>query len=760
MEDYTNKIYFARSRKVVLPEKYFAWSTSGNEAAIVSVLRNLETYGYVLSTDAVKALSQLNREQIADFSKGLTAIVREAKGAHVTYEPMYPNFPEQVANASDVELYANAFMHYFGDWIGVRIMPVYEKDEREPLVDFRALEVIDAGSVEDFMLIATNLLGSKLALSDSDKSDLQWFFSNYGTALTDYIPAVIPNKENLASAASFVYKVDSEMFASLLRRASTATDLLRIAAALSGSPASLSSAVRFTNFSKATRRAFLSALNDMNSSVAEDMLRHKALWKTLGEKLHPGEYAVRYPVAYKAFSALRNNDKIVTFNGLVETAIKNRSIDAAIALLSTRPGEFARRLDKLIRTTGNAENICDAFDEIAADVSTPVLWQVKNHFTHRFDGVENPAFVEPEIKEVAPAPAPRSSDTRDLAKELKDFFENRSFDVPETKRKAPVTVESDPNKKLRTFFPKGSVANIHSIEDNLPSFDEGYAHEIVESCNRALKEIYAGKESLGKVFIDPELKRFTIPSAVRSASRSLNTAGRGTRTPIGTSDTVRLFIWWKDGMERTDLDLSVLMLDENHKTVATVSYYNLRESGGAVHSGDITSAPDGDSEFIDISVSGLRKRGIKYVMMVVNSFTEQPFFELPECFAGFMTRTASMSGEIFEPRTVENVFDLTADTKIAVPLIFDLESNESIWTDLALTRNPDSLNNVQFNKSALALLNQSMVELNRPSLYDLFAVHAAARGQQVSSKEDADTSFEVVNGRVSVDTEKIFAEFI
>jgi stress response protein SCP2 len=759
MEDYSNKIYFNRSRKVVLPEKSLTRGTADNQAEIVTLLRNLEAYGYVLSPNAVKTLAWLNRDQIVEFSKELTDIVRKAKGAHVVYEPMYPNFPEQVANASDVELYGNAFLHYFGDWLGVRIMPVYAKDEREPLVDFKALEVIDAGSAEDFMLIFTNLLSSKVALSESDNTDLHWFFKNYGTALDTYVPAVIPNKENLATAASFAYEVDSDMFAAILGRASTATDLLRVAATLSGSTDSLSGRVRFTNFSKATRRAFLSSLNNM-SSIVEDMIRHKELWKMLGEKLHPGQYAARFPNAHKAFATLRNNGKVFTFGGLVETAIQNRSIDEAVALLSTRPGEFARRLDKLIRTTGNAENICDAFDEVAVDVATPVLWQVKNHFSHRrFDGA--PVSAASAAESVAPVATPRPTDAHSLAKELKDFFENRSFSTPETKtkRKAPGAIEANANKKLRTFFPKSNAANIHAIEDTLPSFDEAYAHEIVESCNRALKAIYAGKESLGKVFIDPDLKRFTIPSAVRSASRSLNTVGRGTRTPLGTGDTVRLFIWWKDGKNRTDLDLSVLMLDENHKSMGTVSYYNLREFG-AIHSGDITSAPNGASEFIDISVSHLRERGVKYVMMAVNSFTDQPFFELPECFAGFMSRKDAQSGEIYDPRTVENVFDLTADTKVSVPLILDLESNESIWTDLALTRNPDTLNNVHFNKSALTLLNQSMVELNRPSLYDLFAIHAAARGQQVSDKADADTSFEVVNGRVSVDAEKIFADFL
>lgn len=85
-------------------------------------------------------------------------------------------------------------------------------------------------------------------------------------------------------------------------------------------------------------------------------------------------------------------------------------------------------------------------------------------------------------------------------------------------------------------------------------------------------------------------------------------------------NTVRCFIWWKDGQSRTDLDLSAVALNENHMHKCSIAYYNLRELGG-YHSGDITSAPNGASEFIDIDIEKFLKLGIKYVLISVNSFT-------------------------------------------------------------------------------------------------------------------------------------------
>ena len=65
---------------------------------------------------------------------------------------------------------------------------------------------------------------------------------------------------------------------------------------------------------------------------------------------------------------------------------------------------------------------------------------------------------------------------------------------------------------------------------------------------------------------------------------------------------LRFFIYWKQKHNnRTDIDLSVAYFDKSLTSLGHVSWTNLRE-GFTTHSGDITSAPDGASEFIDINI--------------------------------------------------------------------------------------------------------------------------------------------------------------
>lgn len=710
--NYAKKVSFTTAETVTSPV---------TTPTLVAGLSNLETLGYTLSTETVKyVLDNVNTADFVSAIKALTSAIRDSKGANFRYAPMYPNFPQQVADASWAELWINAHMHYFGDAVGLRITPAYEKEIRQAITKFPDLKIINLGDENDVKNIYTNLLRSKVSLSESDYTVIDWFLDEYGDSLTGITPGTIPNKEVLAAYAAKTYNRVSGnannpyyessrvLFESIVHRCETATDVLRVAAAVSGASSALTGNVRFINFPKAIRRVFLKKLEQIASTgfntVSEDMLRNKALWKILGEKLHPGSYAGVYPKTYAAFQAVRNNEKVETFNNRVESALKSKNVVHAVDILSARPGEFARRLDHLLRLTGSVKEdnyVLDEFRKVAARVSTNVLWQARNHFLER------------------------GLSTSDI----------------------------------RTFFPKGNVNKAQSVKNTLPDLSASVISEVVDIINKAVKKNYSQKEELGSVYVSPELSNFTVPNVLRNASRDVNTVGRGSRVDLGDGGTVRFFIWWKDGAGRTDLDLSAVFLNHKYETVGSVSYTNLRLFGG-LHSGDITSAPHGASEFIDVPVAALLKKDVRYVMMVVNSYTYQSFVELPECFAGVMMRAEPGSGEVYDPKTVTNGFDLTADTQIAVPLIIDLKERKSIWVDLGLTRNPEHVNNIHGNSSSLSALSEAVITKQHTSLYDLFVAHAEARGKLVATAEEADTVFTVEQGHPNVSVDTIISQYL
>lgn len=690
-----NSIYLKRKTKVFLEKG----KNELAESYIFNLLKNIESLGYSLSTELIECVLSLSESKFKSFYKQLIQDLNEMKGNHVEYKPMYPNFPNQVIEASHEELYENAYWHYVGDWLGTRFLLDYEIKPREKLSDEIKLEVIELGSKEEFNAIFTNFLSAKSSISEQDREDLEWFIKNYNTGIFKYVPNEIPLKENAAFFIASLLKNNLEAEEQIKLHIKTATDVLRLAVALSDGDISLAENTKFVSFSKKIRRLILQTLEDIGA-ITEDMLRYKNRWKRLGERLHPFEYKNRYSKCFEAFDIIRNNKPFETFYSKLEKALVAKDIESARNLLKTRPGEYARRLDHLIRLREDASPILEDFKALAKQVSNPVLLQLRTHF-----------------------------------------------------------LERNTQKDYRVFFPKGNIGKAHAIDWNLPEIKEEICQKIAQICEQSLIEKFASYESLGKVYLDERLKDYSIPFGLRAASKALKTIPKGSKTDLPKGNILRFFMYWKDGSSRTDLDLSALALDANNGYKMTIAYYNLKEEM-AYHSGDFTSAPDGASEFIDIDIAKCLKQDIRYIMMSLNSYTKQAYSDLPICFAGFMMRQEANSGEIFEAQTVKNKFDITANTRIAIPMIFDLVKRKIIWTDLALKDNPSTNNNVHNNLSSMALINEAMTSLVRPNLYDLFSLHIQARGEETLDIKEANTIFAVDKGIKPSDIEIILSEYL
>ncbi|MBZ0188526.1 MAG: hypothetical protein K8F91_19920 [Candidatus Obscuribacterales bacterium] len=170
------------------------------------------------------------------------------------------------------------------------------------------------------------------------------------------------------------------------------------------------------------------------------------------------------------------------------------------------------------------------------------------------------------------------------------------------------------------FFPKGELSKAQAIENVLIDLPESTCKMIESICSGALEKRFASLPLLGACYIDQRLVDFMVPFALRSAAKALKTVVRGSRLALPEKDTLRFFIWWKNGTGRTDIDLSAVMFDENFLFIDALTYYNLKNFGGH-HSGDIIDAPKGASEFIDISISCMRERNVSFVVMAVNSYS-------------------------------------------------------------------------------------------------------------------------------------------
>ena len=713
----TNKILLRRKHLVVIEPNNAEYEQSKTEnALVVSMMKNVQSLGFTFSKELFETLMHCGKDELKNFYTELIPELKALVGADVTYRPMYPNFPEQVAEASDVELFINAIVHYFT--LG-QLMPEYEKNERLPLIDVNKMTVLSIGNSEDLMKILTNLASSKTSISQQDKEDIITIIK----ATPDYakyLPDTIPLKENVALIGKLIIEeAPIKSAAPIKKYFKTATDVLRLVTAMSDGDISLAAKTKYRSLKRCERRIILDLLANCGN-ITEDLYRYQYEWIRVAEILHPFEYKYKkYNGVNKAFNTLRNEKKPLMFGGQVQAAILKKDMRTAATLLKERPGEFARQLDKVLRDSDNANYILNCFKDVATSISTPVLLQVRQHFIGRM-----------------------------------------------AEQRTPV----------RVFFPKGNLARAMSIKNELPAIDATICKNVARICRDALIEQYKEKDFLGNVFVDEDFKHYLVPFSQRSASKAVKTIVRGSKVPVKEdASAVRAFIWWTNmddskaddyyGNGRVDIDLSAAIFDENWNYLEHVSYTHLRSAKyKAYHSGDITNGGsvkgNGVAEFLDVDIESVGKRG-RYVVYQVYNYTSQKFCDLTNCRFGWMEREDVNSGEIFEPTTVAMKMDLTAESTVAIPVIFDCVERKFIWCDLNLAMPCSNRggNNIESNISGVIATCFAMANMNKANLYDLILLNAKARGNIVTDRNEADIIFSNDTTKptetvIEVDTEK------
>ncbi|MEY8348077.1 TerD family protein [Bacillus cereus] len=673
-----NKMYLKQS-KVMLPEG----NGSLPAPILASALKNIHSLGFTFSSELLQAIQLLAIEEFLPWYQDLLSLLEERVGSHVTYKPFYPNFPEEVMDEEESQLYINAILHY---WFGIR--PDTIKIERPPFAEKHELRVLSLGTFSGFLSTIKERIAANSSLSQDYKEDISEVLTNY-EYYYELLPSEFPYHENKAVVLSTLVKYRDVSFNLIAPYIQTCTDVLRLIVAYSEGDVSLATPTKFQRIPRKLRRLFLSCIEKCGDS-REDMVRHREMWKRVAKELHPFQYKKRYPKACAAFHVVVNDMRIHTYRSEVEALLNEGDITKAAQVLASRPGEYGRRLDQFLRR-GDIEEILSQYSAIATQISTPVLLQIHSHFQNRVE-----------------------------------------------------------QKPMRVFFPKGNIANVFARENTLPLLSENVCGRVVEITEEALCTHFKSLPSLGKVYVDPNLKQYLVPFSQRSASKSLRTLVRGSVERIANGHTLRFFLYWSEGIVdgkktgRVDIDLSAVLYGDDWNYMTHIDYTALKSNlfQGA-HSGDITSAPKGACEFIDLDIQSIRDCGGRYVVMNVFSFTGHLFAELPVCFAGWMLRSKPQSGEIFDPRSVIDRLDLTSNSTISIPIIFDLKENKMIWADIELKQYPMYANNVDGNEKGIVLMGKALTSLVKPHLYDLFVLHGKARGILVDEQEDADTVFSV-----------------
>ena len=719
-------------RKVMVSKKETTNENKVSMNYVATFNANLMALGFTLSLDVMQACTEhLTREEFEIWANEVQDLLIKYNGSRINMKPMYPNFPKQVMETSELELYLNALLHYLsnGNWT-----PSYEETLKFRTESILTPKVIGLTDDNELMGYVKTLAESPVAMSSQQKEIFDYLLEEYKYKLYSNI-MIMPNKENMAhvlhSISKLSFEEDKNIWHSYLANynINTITDVLRLAVKyLDGDP-SFSERYVFQSIKRADRRFLLSLIDKLyaknHTQVLEDAARYQGLWVIVLEQLHPGDYAKKYIYANQFASKVRE-DKLRTWYSKLEKAYTENDLNKVVTMLEKRPGEFARRLERTVRKackddingTIRAMNVVERFSKVADKVDSTILLQLHAYFGMLLNNIK----------------------------------EEKERDV-------------------RTFFPKGKISVVYVREEDREPIPNLVLLKCKSACREALIAKYKDKEALGNVYFDSNIKDFTVPLKLRNASSQLQTISRGSRFTIPEDTNVlRLYTWWKnfDNKEKDqwsskiDVDLSVKFYDkEFNSPIRGVSYMNLK-TDGCYHSGDITSAPNGAAEFIDIEIDKLLNQDIKYIVMSLNNFSGYNYSEMPECFAGVMVLDKVRPNEkVFDPAKSLIRSDISVESDTCIPMVFDLETREVIWVDSITPRDTSVPNNIEFCKDSITNLIRGIISAAYPTLEDLVNIHIAARdGKLVENKEDADIIFSLEEGITPYSLEVINSQWI
>jgi len=254
-----------------------------------------------------------------------------------------------------------------------------------------------------------------------------------------------------------------------------------------------------------------------------------------------------------------------------------------------------------------------------------------------------------------------------------------------------------------------------------------------------------------KVWLDPKLKKYIVPSEMRNNSKSDGKVFTpGTRLSLKKAEFIRLFTAWstKDGTAGSiDIDLGAAFIKEDSEgnlEMTPISYYNQSEAM-AVHSGDFTSCRNFDkdeglitAEYIDIDIQKTKDSGYKYI--ISSEFIYSGAESYDELYA--VSGVQLLSGLRTEKKGFININDylfrveLSGKFQSHCALAIDLETLEIViieqYSEEQQGMNVDSMAN-KMNEFKKLYFNASGFKEN---MYDFLTIYCEANEIEIVKKID------------------------
>ncbi|EDK88611.1 hypothetical protein FNP_0810 [Fusobacterium polymorphum ATCC 10953] len=682
---------------------------------LATLIKKFEGYGYIFSKELAIAISKEERNVIIDKLKAVIKVIEDFK-SDKNYTVFYKNFPDEVINMNEIDIYINQILHYWIGYLPSNNENIIKEDvEPSKLVKARELNLIDDEMIEKLFI---DLLSSNVTLSEQYLDDVCVLTNNKSIKELEKYMEYIQMKETLTTVSSYILKKEGVLIGNF----KTATDILRLIAKISGDELN-NKHIHFAYFSRTELSQLMTKLENLQNPMP-DIKRYSKPWHTFFKLYAKKINFNKYPKVRKVADMLFGDISYMTERGKINEKIKRlpimseEDLDNFVKEFTIFYGDYVREILSLLNKANENqyEKLLIGLENCVTKVNTRILFQL-------YDRVIN---------------------------------------LQEKDNLVPRLVNS--KGKWRRL--KESI----SLSDEL-------LNRVLEIVEDGIKIQLKEKENLGKVYIDEDYKNIMLTTSEKDSNVSLRPMTRGSRIAFNpNAEVLRFFVAWKNLDEkimkefkvkygRVDIDLSALSFDKDFKFKRVVAYYNQKEMGFAF-SGDITDAPQGALEYIDIyDLEKQKKNGTRYILMQIRSYNGYTFKEINSVYAGVMELTS------IEAKEKKNMYStaITQGFQIMSPqittntILVDLVKFEYVWLDMNMANyKVDTFQN-SLTYEEIPYLNDLLkyfMKKQYVTMYDLLKLNADVRGILIENKEEADIIFEKVDNKNNLPLADILSNYL
>ena len=682
---------------------------------LATLIKKFEGYGYIFSKELAIAISKEERNVIIDKLKSVIKVIENFK-SDKDYVVFYKNFPDEVINMSEVDLYINQILHYWIGYLPSNSENIIKEDiESSKLVKARELKLIDDEMIEKLFI---DLLSSNVTLSEQYLDDVCVLANTKSIKELENYMEYIQMKETLTTVSSYILKKEGVLIGNF----KTATDILRLIAKISGNELN-NKHIHFAYFSRAELREFIDKLENLKN-IMPDIKRYSKPWHSFFKLYAKKINFKKYPKVRKVVDILFGDITYMTERGKINEQIKRlptmskEDLDNLVKEFIIFYGDYVREILSLLNKAkeNQYEKLLIGLENCVDKVNTRVLFQL-------YDRIIN---LKAKDKTV-----PRLVNSKGKWRRLRESI---------------------------------------SLSDEL-------LNRVLQIVEDGIKIQLKEKENLGKVYIDEDYKNIMLTTSEKDSNVSLRPMTRGSRIKFNPdAEVLRFFVAWKNLDEKTlkelntiydrvDVDLSALTFNENLEFNDVVAYYNQKKSGFAF-SGDITNAPEGALEYIDVfDLERLKKKGNRYILMQIRSYNGYTFEEINSVYAGVMELTSIEAKEkknMYSTAITEG-FQIVSSERTTNTILVDLKKFEYIWLDMNMDSYKLDIFQNALNYEEIPYLNDMLRYFSRKqyiTMYDLLKLNADVRGILTRNKKEADVIFEKVDNKNNLALADILSNYL